>query len=347
MEGSFEELVDENLEESSEEKFEKIKKENLEKLEAWYQSIDGFEELSLKEAQKLLYESTIDVDITNKTIIRNRVVCGTMHYIYKFIKKSGLLYLKSSAYDIDDIIMSYQEVFIRLIDDGTILRVKYISELFRNPFYNSIVSNLLGCESQLTDSSILFECDMIDIMHWFFCENSCYDVCYSTFLEHMKSKCKYNFLDQDYERLFYLLKSVYDNNQVDELSLNMNLSKLRISYLLQLLLYNALFDEVSSLTEIECDTDISEEIVDSIFYKEARQIIHNDVFNNDILKDEYKRILYYRFGVDGKCRSLSEVGQLLGYGPARENIRQKQENALRKMKLYYKRFPNQKLDCYE
>lgn len=65
-------------------------------------------------------------------------------------------------------------------------------------------------------------------------------------------------------------------------------------------------------------------VLNSVYYDELNKVI----FEGDVLDDKAKKILQYRYGfVDGKVRTLEEVGKM--FGVTRERIRQIEAKSLR------------------
>lgn len=65
-------------------------------------------------------------------------------------------------------------------------------------------------------------------------------------------------------------------------------------------------------------------VLNSVYYDE----LNNAIFNGNVLDDKAKKILQYRYGfVDGKVRTLEEIGKM--FGVTRERIRQIEAKSLR------------------
>ena len=65
-------------------------------------------------------------------------------------------------------------------------------------------------------------------------------------------------------------------------------------------------------------------VLNKVYYEE----LNDAIFNGDVLDDKAKTILQYRYGfVDGKVRTLEEVGRM--FGVTRERIRQIEAKSLR------------------
>lgn len=76
----------------------------------------------------------------------NKLILGTLYVVYEYIKRNNLELFISSSYDMNDIISSFNEVWIRKIYNGDLLNVDRYSLLFTSPYFNEVYNNLCGDE---------------------------------------------------------------------------------------------------------------------------------------------------------------------------------------------------------
>ena len=94
---------------------------NKEKLERLYEDIKNIKKLSLPTIKKLYNDMINTSDIVQKKIIREKILIGSLSYIYDIFKES--IFLNIESIDIEDIINNLVEEWIGVIDSGGIINV--------------------------------------------------------------------------------------------------------------------------------------------------------------------------------------------------------------------------------
>jgi len=154
---------------------------------------------------------------------------------------------------------------------------------------------------------------------------------------HMSDKIK------KYNKAYEYLANKLDKDPTDEEIMDFlkidgkQLNKIKQSIFLEPISLETKITEDLCLGDFVEDSscNLPEEIVKKGFLKEKLPQIIN------ILNEKEKRIIIYRFGLDGnKPKTLLEVGNILGY--SKERIRQLENSAIKKMKN--SKFKNQILD---
>ena len=115
-------------------------------LEQWHSQISSFEKLKITEAQELYKKAINTQNISLKETYINELILGTLYVVYEFIKRNKLELFISSAYDMNDIISSFNEIWIKKIYNGELLNVDKYSLLFTSSYFNEVYNNLCGDE---------------------------------------------------------------------------------------------------------------------------------------------------------------------------------------------------------
>ena len=118
----------------------------MKELTQWYNQISSFPKLKLAEAQEL-YQKAINTEDENlKKVYMDKLILGTLYVVCEYIKRNGLELFVSSSYDMNDIISSFNAVWIKKIYNGDLLKVDRYSLLFTSPYYNEVYNDLFGDE---------------------------------------------------------------------------------------------------------------------------------------------------------------------------------------------------------
>lgn len=156
----------------------------MQRLENWYSQFKGYEKLTLKEAQEKLRKISSVSDKKEKEQLLNDVVLKTLHYVYKFIKNKYVEQIvnSSSSYDIEDLINSACEEWIKNIYNGKILEIENYNEILSKKF---LFQTLIDMEDNCENDRIV--CPR-DYGHWSSQNN--YNKFINLFLEYVKLKNK-------------------------------------------------------------------------------------------------------------------------------------------------------------
>ena len=110
----------------------------MEELKQWYDQISSFERLKIVDAQELYRKAINTPDEKQKKLYMDRLVLGTLYVVYEYIKRSNLELLTSTSYDMNDIISAFNEVWIKKIYSGDLLKVNKYSLIFTSTFLNTV-----------------------------------------------------------------------------------------------------------------------------------------------------------------------------------------------------------------
>ena len=114
----------------------------LDKLKEWKEQISAFPELSIEEARALYIEAINAKDEREKKELMDKVIQGTLYVVFNFIKRNRLNYIKSSSYDLEDLINSCFELWVKEIQSGALLKEKFFSHIIDYSFCSNLASML-------------------------------------------------------------------------------------------------------------------------------------------------------------------------------------------------------------
>ena len=118
----------------------------MEELTQWYKQISSFSKLKITAAQDLYRKAINTQDELLKKTYMDELILGTLYVVYEYIKRNGLELFVSSSYGMNDIISSFNEVWIKKIYNGDLLNVDKYSLLFTPSYFNEVCANLSGDE---------------------------------------------------------------------------------------------------------------------------------------------------------------------------------------------------------
>ena len=225
-----------------------------------------------------------------------------------FLVESIDFLIDNKEYDMDDIILTFCEVWIKHIKNGELLNVDSFSSVLLTPFLTE-VSNLILNE----------KIDYLEMFH--------------------TSKDKLINLFKDY----IILKN-NGNSELNDLINNSHINKYIITIFDNIYEKFDFSDEeisrnkIYSFFQILISSGLKERLnknfVDEHIYEE--EIINNKFYSDfniavkETLSDYHMGIINKRFGFDGEAKTLEEVAST--YGVTKENIRQIEAKALKKLR---------------
>lgn len=279
----------------------------MDKLIYFKKQISKYKKLSIAEAKELLILADNTADLKLKEKYTNEVILGTLYKVCNFIESIDFL-IDNKEYDMDDIILTFCEVCIKHIKNGELLNVDSFSSVLLTPFLTE-VSNLILNE----------KIDYLEMFH--------------------TSKDKLINLFKDY----IILKN-NGNSELNDLINNSHINKYIITIFDNIYEKFDFSDEeisrnkIYSFFQILISSGLKERLnknfVDEHIYEE--EIINNKFYSDfniavkETLSDYHMDIINKRFGFDVKAKTLEEVASI--YGVTKENIRQIEAKALKKLR---------------
>ena len=311
---------------------------NKNKLEMWKEQISSYEKISIGQAKKLYAEYIKENDNTKKNEIRNKIICGMMGSIPQIISNRFLDSLTSSSYDVDDIINLTVEYMIRKVDEGLLLKINTLANIFSTDYYNFLYKNLIpeGYDDFLSNdiSEALFaDCleDFIklksekgEVTLLDFCEK----------VSHRKNVGQYcMYYVSNIDALYVMFNKMYDdyesekNMGVDSVNTkndcieNISKTKEKMKKLKSFYIAKYLNGDI---TNLEDETDCFERV-------NSRSVIKS-LLECKTLKDQEREILKLRYGLeDGNEKTFKEVADM--FNLSRQRAQQIEEKAINKLEI--------------
>ena len=288
--------------------------------------ISSFKKLKLEEAQELYKKAISTIDETQKKAYMDELILGTLYVVYNYIKRNNLELFISPSYDINDIISSFSEIWIKKVYNGELLTVDRYSALFTSTYLNEVCNNLCGDEISVnglfgfsTHYFVEFLITYIGLKN-------------KSFATKFMNVIKEEYYDTG-ELPFYtyryvgsmipLFEDIYTSLNIDP-NEKLTLNKRKIISYLKLIISKGLLGSLT--TSIPDKNNMEDCVLGSMTLKH---------FIDDIalvLRDERMiQIIHERYGLNGeKSLGIKTVGQI--HGISAERVRQIETKALRRLK---------------
>lgn len=299
----------------------------MEELMQWYNQISSLPKLKITVAQDLYRKAISIQDETKKKKYMDELILGTLYVVYEYIKRNGLELLVSSSYDMNDIISSFNSVWIKKIYNGELLNVDRYSLLFTSPYFNEVYNNLCGDEILVNEQlGVSIDCFVELITLYISYRNKELEKPFKEVIEETFFTDRWNswsyYIYESVIKTIPLLERIYNNLNFDKLD-DLNIGKTKVADYLRLIINMGLIEPISN--ELPDENDMEDSITTNIVMK----YLVEDV--DEILDDRQKSIIHERYGLDnGEPQFLETVGQ--HHGITRERVRQIEAKALRKIR---------------
>ena len=296
--------------------------ENLKKLEKWYDSISGFEKLKFPEVKTLLNVMNVVTDVNVKKEIREKIITGTLHVIYAFIKSNEIFLVPNMNYDIDDVINTFVEFWINAIDSGELVNVNSYSQLL----YRSIGKIANALVGEQNNKEHIFLDDFLLLLDYFLKEEPNYEV-FLAFVNEKGLKVTPS-PSREYEILeLYLLLSDLSKNVFSFLNKD-EISNTKKRFLKDFLIS---FRTYTLLKFQDVDYDIEKRITNNLYCEQILERMKNGKqfpINNF---ERFSAIFNFRFQEN---MTFEEIAQELGI--SQKNVRSIYELALERARYFVK-----------
>lgn len=311
--------------------------DNIKIIEDWENSISLFPKLNLDDARTLYQKAKIETDNKKIEILKREVIQGTLYVVLNFIKNNGLTNLNSSSYDMNDIISTCNEIWIKKINTDSFLKIKKFNEMFDGEFFNLLNDGLGITKYSIAENTILTVDTFVELLIEYAKQKRFNpNITYNQFLKYMESISRYHYLlykieHYGYRDNIFILFDAIINSFEEDLS---DISKTKLEKIKYILISNGLEYLRQDINEITSD-DTCELWIEQF----CRNKIIDILLSCESLNDSQKDIIIKRFGLLGeRCHSLEEVAKM--HGVTRERIRQKEAKALRILRnpTYAKQF---------
>lgn len=329
---------------------------NKEILNKWKKEISQYEPLTIQQSQEL-YKKIIECDNEKiKKQLRDKLITGTLYVVYNFIETNGYTYMNGISYDMDDIINSAIETWIKKLDSGDILNVDNLKKLLTRDFYKKINENM-GINIDIDSKEYLYDIrTFIEfVAEYIKMKENNPDIKYIELIEYMKNNEEYFSLLKRINNNYYELKKYevgliprneyYENwlkkhkNEYDMSSFELldgiikSLESKEKIHLPKSILYRLRYLAISN------GIDYSRRDINNITYnnveknydkKELRKTLIDLINNCSGVTDFHKKIILARTGFDRDPVTLEEFAK--EYGRTKEYARQAEAKMLRKLR---------------
>ena len=136
----------------------------MEELERWGKTISSFERLSLKEGRELYKKAIITNDDSIKKELINKIIEGSLYVVYNYIKRNDMGILCSENIDMNDIISAFNEIWIKKIKEGELLKADNYSQILDFSFLSEVFSQLCGENIEVMDELGISTQYFVDIL---------------------------------------------------------------------------------------------------------------------------------------------------------------------------------------
>lgn len=293
-------------------------------LNQWEKQISNYEKLTIDAAKNLYKKASLTTDPDLKKTYMNSLVLGTLYVILQYIKRNQLSFFIKPPYDMNDVISSFNEVWINKIYNGELLHVSGFSQLFTSSFFSEIYYKLGGSKIS-NDLLKLTNEQLLDLfLKYVELKNSGNVDIYGTLRKYCsnniaKSKIK------ELNNILFWFEQIYSTLELDkEYTIKSNINERKIMFLK--LIIEASYEKLAD--NIEDDFNVEDLVIDSTNYP----IIVKEI-DDILLLQKNKQILEQRLGLNGDepltCTQIAEKSNL-----SCERIRQITMGILFQMRKY-------------
>ncbi|MCH5166582.1 MAG: hypothetical protein J1F35_01695 [Erysipelotrichales bacterium] len=296
-------------------------KRNKFALDKWSKEIESYERLTITEAQELYSKAISTEDTELKKSYMNRLILGTLYVVCNYIERNDLIKLCTTEYDMNDMINSFTEAWIKNIYDGKLLDITMFSNLLRHGFFSEVYKNL-GCSEvvvndQFDMSSKLF----VDLFYRYIeCRNNNKKFYYEDILGDIET-----YYDSiKVPMIMPLFEKMYNRLNIDK-NESLAVVKTRLDDFLKYYINIGLCGHLNPNISDECDYE------DETIYRVGLEHFIEDV--DAVFEDDprSKDMLHLVYGLDDDTpMTLKSVGDI--YNLSRDRVRQINGNSLRRLR---------------
>lgn len=302
-----------------------VKKSDV--MSAYEEQLKKYEKLSFSDAQEKIKNVLDETDENKKKNDTSKVFESTLYLVLDYVKNGNYELIKSSEFDLEDIINIAYELWYEKISNLEILKYDNLKKILNNSFNNQIISRLNPCEEELKmiyphsfeRTQKVFD-NLLEV--YIKLRNERMDFSYDDFIkECIKNGDSIQFdfsansfymrhLDGYLDTFEIIYKAISDNDENE-----VNIDKNNIKELSKLLAATGKMESISD--EIISDKYTEDETLDKMLVEE----LNTEIFENSDLSEIQKDVLAMRFGLQeyDKRYTYNEVGEK--YNKSREYVK--------------------------
>lgn len=295
-------------------------------LNEWQKQISQYDKLKLSDAKKLSRKGLESDDKTVKKLYMEKVILGTLYVVYNYITKNNLFIFSANAYDINDIISSFVEVWIKKIYAGELLNVDKYSSIFNRLYFNEVYQSLVDKDIIIYETFDI-STEVLEKLFFNFIQfkNRGLKFTYNDLIKSIsKDDDDYLYLVAGYSSTIMLMfENIYNNlNYNKDEDLEVGITK--IKYFLKVFIDIGITESLSNnlVDNDDMETYVINKILFESFVKEVDKSFENE---------RQKQIIHQIYGLDdGIPKTLEEVAKI--HNITRERVRQIEVKCLRRLR---------------
>ena len=296
-------------------------------LEDWNEQFSNVEKLKLSEVKEI-YKKIEETD--NKELRKNyynKIILGTEHVVYNYLKSTKIYLLSSMNVDPEDIIATTYETWIENIKNGKLNESNSFSQITQANTFSYSIEEKMGLNSQFDISSSSASTQFYKNGK----KHSDNALGVLTDLELRKFFVKYYRLRQLGDEKIDLTEQVFEDSKIsndqkvrvasffdktcDYLDSTMGdtqISDTNLAKYIKLIISNAITSDSIDNSILIDNNDVDSEVIENNM---REKLIES--FETAQLTDTEEFIIRKRFGIDGGRKTLEETGESLGVSKMR------------------------------
>lgn len=296
-------------------------------LEDWNEQFSNVEKLKLSEVKEI-YKKIEETD--NKELRKNyynKIILGTEHVVYNYLKSTKIYLLSSMNVDPEDIIATTYETWIENIKNGKLNEANSFSQITQANTFSYSIEEKMGLNSQFDISSSSASTQFYKNGK----KHSDNALGVLTDLELRKFFVKYYRLRQLGDEKIDLTEQVFEDSKIsndqkvrvasffdktcdylDSTIGDTQISDTNLAKYIKLIISNAITSDSIDNSILIDNNDVDSEVIENNM---REKLIES--FETAQLTDTEEFIIRKRFGIDGGRKTLEETGESLGVSKMR------------------------------
>lgn len=296
-------------------------------LEDWNEQFSNVEKLKLSEVKEI-YKKIEETD--NKELRKNyynKIILGTEHIVYNYLKSTKIYLLSSMNVDPEDIIATTYETWIENIKNGKLNKANSFSQITQANAFGHSIEEKMGLNNQFDISSSSASTQFYKNGK----KHSDNALGVLTDLELRKFFVKYYRLRQLGDEKIDLTEQVFEDSKIsndqkvrvasffdktcdylDSTIGDTQISDTNLAKYIKLIISNAIASDSIDNSILIDNNDVDSEVIENNM---REKLIES--FETAQLTDTEEFIIRKRFGIDGGRKTLEETGESLGVSKMR------------------------------